>query len=141
MFVPIMCFLFFNKTCSLNSQIIIIIIKKTKHNKLNTEKLPCLYPVHSFSYFAFILFCPLPISFILSHHIVFLFLSHFLFSLAPGRHGDSAFPQPATRIPIRLTALTNTRTHAHIASVWQCQGPDESNDRLTSVYRPQLTSP
>lgn len=86
-----------------------------------------------------------------------LFLSRYLFllpkllfpllsSLVPGRHGDSAFPPPATRIPIRLVALTNTHktqthTHARTATVWCCQRPDESNDRLKSVYRPQLTSP
>lgn len=84
----------------------------------------------------------LPSSPILSScYLVFFLLS----SLVPGRHGDSAFARPLTRIPIRLAAITHTHTqtrvHAHTAPVWQCQRPDESNDRLTSVYRPQLTSP
>lgn len=88
-----------------------------------------------------------PLAFIASDLLLFSpLLSPLLSSLVPGRHGDSAFPKPATRIPIRLACPrkhTHVRAcmHARIAPVWRCQRPDESNDRLTSVYRPRLTSP
>lgn len=78
----------------------------------------------------------------LSRHLLFLLSSSPLCSppwfqvamvtqLYPGQRPESQ----SDSLP------SQTHTHASTVPVWRCQRPDESNDRLTSVYRPQLTSP
>ena len=104
-----------------------------------------------YSRVAFLCLCP-PLSMLppFSSHYPFFFLSSSFLCSPPWFQVamvTQLFPRPATRITIRLAGLSNTHTHTHTHIVarsewaWQCQRPDESNDRLTSVYRPQLTSP
>ncbi len=94
--------------------------------------------------FLFIRLSPLFTSSVLfsSHHL-FFFLSSFPHSSTPWFQVAMVTQLfPGQRPESQSDSMpSHTHTHARTEPVWRCQRPDESNDRLTSVYRPQLTSP
>lgn len=129
-----------------------------EHNRPNTGGVIFHYSALSscaLLLFASVLFPPFPFPF--STHSACLVLSflllHLLLSLLPlllrsrspwwlsFSPASDQNPNQTCHHHTHTYALTRMHTHTCSVPLWRCQRSDESNDRLTSVRRPQLTSP